>query len=73
MAHAFRFPHAPARIKALPVDHRGFPVPWFVQWYDDTPNFLVVDHRKLRPAVEKRLCWICGHLDLCKKREANMA
>jgi hypothetical protein len=25
-------PALPERMKRLSVDHRGFPVPWFVQW-----------------------------------------
>lgn len=28
-------PALPERMKHLPLDHRGFPVPWFVQWFYD--------------------------------------
>jgi len=55
-----RFPDMPARIKALPVDHRGFPVPYFVAWFDGKPDHRVMDGAKLWPAINKRLCWICG-------------
>lgn len=51
----------PARIKRLPISSSGFPVPWFV--YFDTngiPDFRVVGKNKLRDAVTKKLCWICG-------------
>jgi hypothetical protein len=50
----------PARIKRLPVDHRGFPVPRFVAWINGQPDHRVVDARRLEPAITKRECWICG-------------
>ena len=69
-------PPLPARIARLPVDARGFPVPWFVEWLHpdgkpfasisdpvrpgDYPDFRVVDARKMRLAVRNRLCWVCG-------------
>lgn len=46
----------PPRIAALPLDPRGFPVPWFVAGGDHR----VVDSRKFGPALKRRLCWICG-------------
>jgi hypothetical protein len=63
-------PPLPYRVARLPLDHRGFPVPWFVQWFADdgkpsepgvgTPDFRVVDTRKMVAAVKQRRCWICG-------------
>jgi hypothetical protein len=67
-------PPLPSRIKTLPVDHRGYPVPWFVQWFHpdgsactlppdpeiDHADFRVVDSRKKHLAVRLKLCWICG-------------
>jgi hypothetical protein len=67
-------PPLPARIRKLPVDERGFPVPWFVQWFHpngtpvketfpgpaDKPDFRVIDSRKRAAAVRQRLCWVCG-------------
>lgn len=62
-------PPLPDRIKRLPVDHRGFPVPWFVAWFDGgkpcapghgAPDFRVIDTPKLGIAVKRRRCWICG-------------
>lgn len=50
----------PPRIKRLPVDHRGFPVPKFVAWVDGQPDHRVVDARRFTPAIKKRECWICG-------------
>lgn len=61
MSRAHRFPDAPDRIKALPTDHRGFPVPWFVANIDGKPDFRVVGPGKVREAVHGRRFWICGH------------
>jgi hypothetical protein len=50
----------PAKIGRLRVSSRGFPVPWFVQWYGDEPDFRVIAPGKMGLAHNKRLCWICG-------------
>lgn len=50
----------PARIKKLPVNEAGYPVPWFVAWIDGKPDFRVVGTDKIRDAVRWKLCWICG-------------
>lgn len=54
------FTPMPDRIKALPVDERGYPVPWFVDWLDGKPEFRAMDFRKWQQAVRDRLCWVCG-------------
>lgn len=53
-------PALPKRIDCLPVDARGYPVPWFVAWIDGKPDFRVVDPSKIALAVNHRLCWVCG-------------
>jgi hypothetical protein len=68
-------PPLPGQMKARPIDERGFPVPWFVQWFHadgskakldygvlpgDYPDFRVIDSRKMKRAVEEQLCWVCG-------------
>jgi hypothetical protein len=56
----------PPRLRKLPVDARGYPVPWFVAWIDGpdgpetVPEFRAMDARKFRRAVMERLCWVCG-------------
>lgn len=50
----------PARVKALPVSPKGFPVPWFVAWIDAVPDFRVADQAKMRRAIKERRCWVCG-------------
>lgn len=55
-----RFPDLPAFMRALPVDKRGYPVPWFVPWVDGVPIFPAMDPNKRRRAWGQRLCWVCG-------------
>lgn len=50
----------PERMASLPVDHRGFPVPFFVQWQDGKPLFPVMDPHKMVRAVRAGACWVCG-------------
>ena len=59
----------PPRIRRLPVSPAGFPVPWFIQWFDGgkpcapgdgVPDFRVFDAGKLRLAIKARRCWVCG-------------
>lgn len=50
----------PAALKGLPTDHRGYVVPFFVEWIDGKPDFRVVDGRKLARCVHEKLCWLCG-------------
>lgn len=53
----------PARIKKLPVDHRGFPIPWFVAVLPDgTRDFRIADPVKKTKAVNHNLCWVCGEM-----------
>lgn len=55
-----RFPDLPSRMAKLPVDSRGFPVPWFVAWVDGVPRFPVADGRKFNLAWTDQRCWVCG-------------
>lgn len=55
-----RFPDLPRQMQKLPVDHRGFPVPWFVAWIDGKPSFPVADGRKMHIARIQQRCWVCG-------------
>jgi hypothetical protein len=57
---ASRFPDAPPQIAALPVESRGYPVPYFVSLVDGEADFRVVDPRKITKADREGLCWICG-------------
>jgi hypothetical protein len=60
----------PPRIRRLPISEKGFPVPWFVTFFDSkgepcptgegTPDFRVFDTRKMKLAIDHNLCTICG-------------
>lgn len=50
----------PERLRLLPIDDRGYPVPWFVAWLDGVPEFRAMDPRKFVSAVRDKLCWVCG-------------
>jgi hypothetical protein len=45
----------------LPIDKRGYPVPWFVHWVNGEPEFRVIGHGKWAKAISEALCWVCGH------------
>lgn len=51
----------PRFMQDLLVDKRGYPVPWFVDWIDGEPEFRAMDRRKLRAAINHKLCWVCGN------------
>ena len=63
-------PQLTPRIAALPVDERGYPVPFFVQWLDENnnpappgtgrPEFRMMDRHKLSRCIKEKLCWVCG-------------
>lgn len=53
-------PPLPARFKKLPVDHRGYPIPWFVADVDGKRDFRMADGAKRVRAVTQHLCWLCG-------------
>jgi hypothetical protein len=48
------------RIAALPVDERGYPVPFFVSWIDGKPEFRAADGAKYARCIREKLCWVCG-------------
>lgn len=50
----------PSRLQKLPVDRRGYPVPWFVSWVNGEPEFRAMDAEKFVRAVKERRCWVCG-------------
>src|SRR5262245_41338481 len=51
----------PDRMARLPLDARGYPVPWFVEWINGAPEFRVMDTRQWKVAVQQRRCWVCGY------------
>lgn len=54
-------PPLPERMRHLPIDSRGFPIPFFVHIDEDgTPDFRVVGKGKIRTCVYEKRCWLCG-------------
>lgn len=51
----------PARMAHLPLDRRGYPIPWIVM-RDATgrPHFTINDHQRVRQCGKFGLCGICG-------------
>lgn len=49
----------PDRMTSLRVS-RGYPVPWFVSWNGDEPEFRAADGRKMVQAIRDKRCWVCG-------------
>lgn len=51
----------PVTMEHLPVDERGYIVPFFVLWRDGRPQFEAIDPDKYAACVRDDLCWLCGH------------
>ncbi|HEY7195534.1 MAG TPA: hypothetical protein VH439_17455 [Gemmatimonadales bacterium] len=63
LTHALRpeLPPLPLRMKKLPIDARGYPVPWFVAYIDGKPDFRIMDIKKLARVLKgDKRCWVCG-------------
>ena len=53
-------PPPPLRIRKLPVDKRGYPVPYFAFSVNGEPDHRIRDQRKFVRCVRENRCWICG-------------
>lgn len=53
-------PELPRYMKSLPLDARGYPVPFFVRYFNGEPDLRIADAEKWRVCVQKQVCWICG-------------
>lgn len=53
-------PALPPRMRNLPVNGEGYPVPFVCAWIDGEPNFSVADPRKLAACHDQRWCSVCG-------------
>jgi hypothetical protein len=63
-------PELPRKMRGLKIDDRGYPVPWFVPWLDESerevqpgegkPEFRVMSERRLVQAIKESRCWLCG-------------
>lgn len=66
-----QLPEMPSRIKRLPKNDQGYPVPWFVAWIKEgkvcpvgegEPDFRAIAPGKITTAYSQRRCWICGDI-----------
>ena len=64
MSFALDRSQMPPEIARLPVDTRGYVIPWFVDrrapYINGNPDFRVMDPKHLKAAIRERRCWVCG-------------
>ena len=53
-------PPLPRHMADLPIDRRGYPVPFFVALVNGEPDHRVVDPRARWQCMRFGLCWLCG-------------
>lgn len=53
-------PEIPPEMQHLPVDERGYPVPFFVSWVDRKPEFRAASKQIVALCMKHDLCWVCG-------------
>jgi hypothetical protein len=52
--------HIPERLAHLPLDERGFPIPYFIPIVHGKPEFRFADSKKKIHCRNYKKCWICG-------------
>jgi hypothetical protein len=50
----------PENMQGLPVDERGYRVPFFVSWFNGKPDFRMARSESVMKCLIENLCWICG-------------
>lgn len=63
-------PELPRHMRGLPLDARGYPVPWFAAWHDEegkplprgegTPDIKYMADGAVGEAMREGRCWVCG-------------
>ena len=53
-------PPLPGHMAHLPVDKRGFPVPYFVKIVNGEPDHRIVEPLAMQQCVRFGKCWLCG-------------
>lgn len=63
-------PELPRKMRRLPLDYRGYPVPWFAAWTDEEgnqtrrgvgePDLRLMGGDAVVEAINESRCWICG-------------
>ena len=58
---AIRDIRMPARMSRLPINERGYPIPYFVAVKaNGEHDFRYADAEKFESCIKQRLCWLCG-------------
>lgn len=61
IAYRADLPERPQRMRKLPLDKRGYPIPWFVHRdKDGVPDFRIVRRNGISYAHINKVCWLCG-------------
>lgn len=55
-----QLPALPVRMRKLPVNGKGYPVPYFVKYVNGDWDFRVVDEEKYGRCLSQHVCWLCG-------------
>jgi hypothetical protein len=50
----------PKEMQHLKLDHRGYPIPFFVAMKDGKPDFRLLDAQKQKRCVDNHWCAVCG-------------
>lgn len=50
----------PPRVAALPIDKRGYPIPYFVGENNGELDFRVTNAKHVASCIKQDLCWVCG-------------
>lgn len=50
----------PKELSHLKLDDRGYPIPFFAAIRDGKPDFRLLDVKKQRECIDKKLCAVCG-------------
>ena len=50
----------PDRFRHLPINDQGYPIPFFVPYFDGKPEFRGFDPDKMSICVRHLRCWLCG-------------
>lgn len=53
--------HIPPLMSKLPLDSRGYPIPYFVPIVDGKPEFRYQDGQKRKACLDHGLCSVCGN------------
>lgn len=60
-SHKVKLPEGmPRAMRQLPRNTAGYPIPFFVEYVDGTPDFRIMSGKNLVRAVNESLCWLCG-------------